>query len=118
MATIYCKTESANKLGFYLEASGKTYFLCYQRYYASIWKYFSCGVPVDHVFSNGAKHSYAVRKLKLKLPAYIEYVERENGVCVLDKTIQKNDVRAYSNKNGAYKRQPYRWREDEDAQVA
>ena len=118
MATIYCKTESADKLGFYLEADGKSYFLCRQRYYGSTWRYFSCGVNVDQVFSKGGKHSYAVRALKLKLPACIEYVEREYGVSVLNKTIQKHDARAYSNKNGAYKRRPYRWREDEDAQVA
>ena len=118
MATIFCKTESFNQIGFYLQSKGKTYFLCYQRFYKSVWDYFAGGVELDALFSKSGKHSYAVRAVKAKLPAYIEYVEREEGVRVLDKTIAKGNGQIGAKKRRESKVCNYDWRCDQQAKIA
>jgi hypothetical protein len=118
MATIFCKTESFNQIGFYLQSKGKTYFLCYQRFYKSVWDYFAGGVKLNSLFSRAGKHSHAIRAVKLKLPAYIEYVEREEGVRVLDKTIAKGNGQIGAKKRRESKVCSYDWRSDEQAKIA
>ncbi|MBQ4269762.1 MAG: hypothetical protein IJB97_08970 [Clostridia bacterium] len=117
MASIYCKTADRNQVSFYLQAGGKAYFLCRQRYYKSLWDYFAGGVDLHSLFSKSGKHSYAVREVKLKLPAYVEYVEREEGVCVLDKTISKGDFRIGEEKRRKSRAGNYNWRSDNLATV-
>ena len=55
MANIYCKTIGANQVSFYLRADGKDYFLCKQRYYKSLWDYFSGGVDIHALFTKSGK---------------------------------------------------------------
>ena len=112
MANIYCKTLGSNQVGFYLRTAGKEYFLCKQRYYKSLWDYFSGGADIHLLFTKSAKHSYAVRTAKMKLSSYIEYVEREEGVQVLNKTISKGDYKIYNEKCKKSKASSYNWRND------
>ena len=117
MANIYCKTVANNQVGFYMQANGKEYFLCKQRYYRTLWDYFVGGVDINSLFSKGGKHSHAVRKVKLKLPAYIEYVEREQGVLVLDKTLSRNG-RVGAEKRRKSKDCTYNWRNEDFDDIA
>ena len=90
MASIYCKTADRN---------------------------FAGGVDLHSLFSKSGKHSYVIREVKLKLPAYVEYVEREEGVCVLDKTISKGDFRIGEEKRRKSRAGNYNWRSDNLATV-
>ena len=110
MATISCQTAKPDLISFYLEAGNKKYLLCNYRYYTSVWNYFVGGSPISSVFSKAGKHSHALRAIKRKLPAYLQYVEKEEGIAVLQKTQQKRDKRAFSSKKQAYKRQRFDWR--------
>jgi hypothetical protein len=118
MSIIYCKTVGANEVGFYLQAAGKEYFLCRQRYYGSLWNYFAGGVDIHALFSKSGKHSYIVREVKMKLPAYIQYVEREEGIHVLDKSLQKADLHIGLKKRHQSKNASYNWRNDSLAKIA
>ena len=117
MANIYCKTIGANQISFYLRADGKEYFLCKQRYYKSLWDYFSGGVDIHALFTKSGKHSYAIREVKMKLPAYVQYVEREEGVRVLNKTIKKGDCQIGKTKLQQSRAGHYNWRNDHLAVV-
>ena len=113
MANVYCKTVGWNQMGFYMHTNGKDYFLCKQRFYRSLWNYFVGGVSINDVFTTGGKHSRAIRRVKLKLPAYIEYVEREEGVRVLNKTISKSKQRMIGQAKRRRSRLAcYNWRND------
>ena len=99
MKRVFCKTIGRDEIAFFLEANGKEYYLCAGRYYQSVWNYFVGGVSIDRIFSNGGKHSHAIRHVKQKLPTYIKYVEGENDLQILDKTIAK---RNHSHKSKYY----------------
>ena len=117
MANIYCKTMGVDQVGFYLRADGKEYFLCKQRYYKSLWDYFSGGADIHSLFSRSGKHSHAIREAKMKLPAYIEYVEREEGVRVLNKTLSKGDCQIGTAKRRKSKAGNYNWHSDDLAVI-
>ena len=117
MARIYCKTMGANQVGFYLQADGKEYFLCKQRFYASLWEYFSGGVELHSIFTKAGKHSHAIREVKRKLPAYVEYIEREEDVRVLSKSPAKEDFRIGEAKRRRSREGYYNWRKDRLAVV-
>jgi hypothetical protein len=112
MATIYCKSLGVGQVGFYLRERGKEHFLCSQRYYASMWSYFSGGVNVNSLFKKSGKHSHAVREAKRKLPAYVQYIEREEGICVLNKTIAKRNGQAERAKYQKGQVSDYNWHSD------
>ena len=112
MANIYCKRASNGQIKFYLQANGKEYYLFQQAYYTSVWNYFSSGVEIHQVFNKSGKHSYALRKTKMKLPAYIQYVEREEGVFVLNKTKEKGVQEKGKRKRGKCRIGCYNWRKD------
>lgn len=118
MSSVYCKTVGANQVGFYLQVAEKEYFLCKQRYYSSMWRYFSGGVDINALFTKSGKHSYAIREAKMKLPAYIQYVEREEGIRVLAKSIKKADIQVGLKKLRESKEVSYNWRKDSLAQIA
>lgn len=117
MANVICKTVGNNQVGFYLQDGGKEYFLCKQRYYRSAWDYFVGGVHLDELFNKSGKHSHAIREVKMKLPAYIEYVEREEGVRVLKKTKAKGEDRIGTEKRRKSKNCGYNWRNDRVAEI-
>ena len=116
MSSIYCRTLGADQVGFYLQADKKEYFLCKQRYYGSMWRYFAGGVDVNALFTKSGKHSHAIREAKMKLPAYIQYVEREQGIQVLDKSIKKTDVVGLKKRRES-KEATYNWRNDRFAEI-
>ena len=118
MSSVYCKTVGADQVGFYLQTSGKEYFLCKQRYYGSLWRYFSGGVDINALFTKSGKHSHAIREVKMKLPAYIQYVEREEGIRVLDKTMEKANVKVGLKKRRQDREASYNWRNDKLAEIA
>lgn len=118
MSNVYCKTVGANEVAFYLEVFGKEYFLCKQRYYGSLWNYFAGGVALHSLFTKSGKHSHAIREVKRKLPAYIQYVEREEGIRVLDKSMEKTDLKVGKNKRYQSKNASYNWRNDGLADIA
>ena len=118
MSSVYCKTVGVDQVGFYLQASGKEYFLCKQRYYVSLWKYFSGGVDINALFTRSGKHSHVIRETKMKLPAYIQYVEREEGIRVLDKTMEKANVKVGLKKRRQDREASYNWRNDKLAEIA
>ena len=117
MSSIYCKTLGRNQVGFYLQTDKKEYFLCKQRYYSSMWKYFAGGVDVNALFTKTGKHSHAIRETKMKLPAYIQYVEREEGIQVLDKSIKKAESQVGWKKLRESKETAYNWRNDRLAKI-
>lgn len=112
MATVYCKKIDANQVGFYLRVKGKDFFLCKQRYYKSLWDYFSGGADINSLFTKSGEHSHSIREVKIKLPAYVEYVEREEGVQVLKKTICKGDYQNSKRKLQEKRAGHYNWRND------
>lgn len=115
MANVYCKSLGFNQVGFFLRVNGKEYYLFKQRYYKSLWDYFSGGADIDMLFSKAGKHSYAVREAKLKLPSYIAYVEREEGVQVLAKSKRKGDFQIGEEKRRKHRVGNYNWRNDKAA---
>ena len=117
MANVYCKTQGANQVSFYLWANGHEYFLCKQRYYTSLWMYFSGGVEIHSLFTKSGKHSHSVREAKMKLQSYIEYVEREEGFQILDKTVAKCDVKGGKEKRYKCREAGYNWRKDRLAEI-
>ena len=117
MAKVYCKTVGPDQVAFYLQVRGKEHFLCKQRYYGSMWQYFAGGVPVQDIFTRSGKHSHAIREVKLKLPSYIQYVEREEDVQVLERSIAKKDAQIGFKKRYQSKTASYNWRNDELAEI-
>lgn len=117
MSSVFCKTVGENQVGFYLQVADKEYFLCKQRYYGSMWRYFSGGVDIHNLFTKSGKHSHAVREAKMKLPAYIQYVEREEGIRVLDKSMKKTDLVGLKKRRES-KAASYNWRNDRLAEIA
>ena len=117
MSSVYCRTIGKNQVGFYLRADQKEYFLCKQRYYSSMWRYFAGGVDISALFTKSGKHSHAIREAKMKLPAYIQYVEREEGIKVLDKSIKKAEVQLGRKKRRESKETSYNWRNDGLAEI-
>ena len=117
MSSVFCKTVGENQVGFYLQVADKEYFLCKQRYYGSMWRYFSGGVDIHDLFTKAGKHSHAVREAKMKLPAYIQYVEREEGIRVLDKSMKKADLVGLKKRRES-KEASYNWRNDRLAEIA
>ena len=88
---IYCEATAKGVHSFYLVQDGKEHFLFHQNYRRGVAAYFKRGVVLKDAFDFGrAGHDSAVMRTMQKLPAYIRYVEKENGIEVLDRTIKRN----------------------------
>ena len=84
--SILCKTTSKGQQCLYLQADGKEYYLFSQNYRSSVKDYYQTNVILDRALDYSANTGEAVRKTMEKLRTYIPYVEKEYGVCVLNKT--------------------------------
>ena len=88
---IYCEATAKGVHSFYLVQDGKEHFLFHQNYRRGVAAYFKRGVVLKDAFDFGrAGHDSAVMRTMQKFPAYIRYVEKENGIEVLDRTIKRN----------------------------
>ena len=89
---IYSKTVQKGIQSFYLVSQGKEYFLFSQRYYKGVKRYFHNQVHLSEAldFSNSHMDTALIRT-KRKLPMYIEYIEKEYEIIVLNKTVKKNN---------------------------
>ena len=87
---IYCKTIAKGKQSFYLVSQGKEYFLFVQTYKSSNKEVYEHGVPLFDLRKVKKHHSKAVSHTAKKLPIYIQYIEREYGIMVMEKTKRKH----------------------------
>lgn len=88
--SIFCKTTAKGEQSFYLRSDAKTYYLFTQNYRASVKQHYAGGVSVNRALDYSSGIGKSVRKTMEKLRAYIPYVEKEYGICVLDKTQKKH----------------------------
>ena len=88
---IYCKTLSKGMHSFYLNHNGKDYLLFCQDYRRGVNNYFKNGVRFDEARNYSKAHGdTALMRTMDKIPMYVEYLEKENGIQVLNKTKKKN----------------------------
>ena len=95
---IYSRITAKGEQSLYLKAYGKEYYLFSQNYRKSVRNYYSTPVCLDRALDFTLGTGAAVRKTMEKLRIYIPYVEREYGLCVLDKT--RKMKRQHPNKTG------------------
>ena len=90
-AYIYCKTTSKGKQTFYLFAEGNAHYLFTQNFRRGVKEYFEHGVSLSEAldFSRAKRNASIIHTME-KLPSSIRYIEREYGLKVLKKTVQKN----------------------------
>ena len=86
--SIVCKTTAKGKQSLYLKVDGKEYFLFSQSFRKSVRDYYRNAVTIDRALDYSAGTSLAVIKAMDKLRVYIPYIEKEYGVCVLNKTLK------------------------------
>ncbi len=101
---IYCRTVEKGVQAFYVKVEGKRYFLFRQNFRKSVKDYFVKGVMLDKIGSYEGVHSESVRHTLDKLPAYIQYVEKEYGIEIYEKTKEKK-----AKGNRVYKREKFYW---------
>ena len=90
--SIYSVRTTPDTLSFYLEEKGKEYFLFDQGFYVSDYRYFGKKVFLsDALDFSKSQRNHAIARTMNKLPAYIRYVEKENGIEVLTKTKKKHN---------------------------
>ena len=90
-AKIYCRTTAKGVHSFYMVANGESHFLFHQNYRRGVNKYYREGVRLDEALKiSRAKGDNAVLRTMEKLPSYIKYVEREQGIEVLRMTAKRN----------------------------
>ena len=91
-AVVYC-IEPENRSGnldFYIRVNNEDHYLFRQTYRTGVHQYFGGGVDVDKALKcNWNKHDRAVLRTIDKLPSYIKYIEKEQGIAILDKAKRK-----------------------------
>ena len=103
--TIYCKTVAKGVQAFYIAVGSKSYFLFNQKYYVGVRDYFSSGVNLNDLASASKSPNEAVRRTAGKLPAYLQYIEKEYEVVIFDK--RANQKSKTYKKNNALKARRY-----------
>ena len=91
-ATIYCKVTAKGIHSFYYTKDEETYFLFSQDYRKGVNEYFKNGVPLRIAldYPNYHRHDTALIRTKSKLPSYIKYIEKMNGLEILEQTKKKS----------------------------
>ena len=90
--TIYCEANGKGVHSFYLVMGGKRYELFHQSYRKSVQEFFAGEMTIDKAMDYSRAHrDNAVIRTMSKLPMYIRYVEKEDGIEVLDKTRRRNE---------------------------
>lgn len=102
---IFCRTVAKGKQSFYVMVNGETYFLFMQDYRVSNKEFFQNGVRIDDLNKFAGVHSTAVRNTLDKLPMYIRYIEKENGIAIYERTKKIKQQK----KQKQYKREPFMW---------
>ena len=84
---ITCKLSKTGNHDFYLRTSRNTYFLFSQKYRKSVHLFYSDGVWLNEALDFGkSRRDHAIVHTMRKLPIYIRYIEKENGISVLNRT--------------------------------
>ncbi len=88
--TIRCEVASNDFLSFYLDTPEGSFFLFHQAYKSSAYSYYGRGVRLQEALDFSKSHrNTVVLKIMQKLPSYIKYVEKEQGIVVLEQTERK-----------------------------
>ena len=87
VGVIYCQLSDKGMHEFYLQISGNTYYLFSQSYKKSVHLFYGGSVRLNDALDFGkSRRDNAIVRTMRKLPMYIRYVEKENGIAVLNKT--------------------------------
>ena len=84
---IYCKENKYGMHTFYLNHGNRDYFLFNQSYKTGVDEFYSNGVILDKSMQPSLAHrDYGILKTMEKIPKYIKYVEKEEGIYVMRDT--------------------------------
>lgn len=89
--TIYCKPTEKGIHSFYLTIGNEEIFLFSQAYRKSVAEFYGNGVLLDESRDYSKAHNdSAIKRTMDKIPMYVKYIEKENGINVMKKTKRKN----------------------------
>lgn len=88
---IYCKATECGVHSFFMVSNGQEYYLFSQDYRRGVQQYYSKGVSLDESinFSKSHKDS-AIERTMSKIPMYIQYIEKEYGIAILERTKKRS----------------------------
>ena len=103
-AKVYCKTVAKGRQAFYINASGKDYFLFEQDFRKSNKEFFRNGHYLSDNIDYSRVTSSSVRKTLEKIPSYVKYIESEHGISIFEKSKLKEKRQKIKTQ---YKRTPF-----------
>lgn len=87
---IDCERTGNGMHNFYMEQDGIQYYLFTQKFKKGVDEFFRNGVTLEKAQNRKkAKGDSAILRTMDKLPMYIRYAEKENGITALKRTAQK-----------------------------
>lgn len=87
---VFCEVSRQGVHSLYLLFEGKRYYLFSQNYRKSVQDFFSNPVPLNETMDfSKAHHDTALMKTFSKISIYGQYVEKEQGIEVYEKTKKK-----------------------------
>ena len=90
-AKIYCEPTDCGIHSFYLTVKGQEYYLFSQNYRRCVQEYFSKGVSIDQSMNYSRTHrDDTLIRTMTKIPMYVNYIEKEYNIEVLEQTKKKN----------------------------
>ncbi len=90
--TVYCRSTGPDIHSFYLTADRETYYLFSQDFRRGVHEYYSRGVSLASALDNSKGHrDKSIMRTMKKLRIYIDYVEKVNGIEIMEKTKRKNE---------------------------
>lgn len=97
--TVYCVEQECGLLDFFLKVDGEKYYIFTQDYKQGIKNYFEKGVSVDKAIKASGKafRDFGVSKVISKMPSYLRYVEKEQGIKVMKSTKRESCIKRNSN---------------------
>ena len=88
---IYCKEKTHGMHTFYLNYGDNDYFLFNQSYKVGVNDFYSKGVILEKSMQTSLAHrDFGILKTMEKLPKYIKFIEKEEGIYVMKNTIEKS----------------------------
>lgn len=87
---VFSKVVANGTESLYIKIKGREYFLFSQNHYKSVSEFYGDGVDLNRALDFTACDRIPVHKTMEKLRAYIPYIEKEYGICILNKTFQKS----------------------------
>ena len=89
MTTVYYKVNN-DKHSFYMDNGGKEYYLFTQKKRKGVSDFYRGKVPLDRAIKHGfGRKDAAIHKTMDKIIMQIRYIEKENDIMVLKRTIRK-----------------------------